>query len=208
MLEVLAISLTTFFATIAPFNVVASFAALTTRHSPTQKRTTAVRGILVAGGILLAFALIGEWLLHSMGISLAALRTAGGVLLLLIGIEMVFVHRTGGTGTTSEEESEATSRSDISIFPLATPLTAGPGTIGATIVLMAQTDGQLTKQIAVLIALAAILLMTLVFLLVAARFQRWLGITGMQVVGRIMGVLLSALAVQFIFDGIAQSGLL
>jgi multiple antibiotic resistance protein len=168
----------------------------------------AVRGTLIATFILLLFALVGEAVLGGLGISLAALRTAGGILLLLIAIEMVFARTTGGTSTTDEEEKEAMSKQDISVFPIATPLIAGPGAMGAAILLMADAEGELRYQLIVLASLLVILGSTLAGMLLAGRIQKLLGVIGMHVITRIMGVLLSALAVQFIFDGIAQSGLL
>lgn len=207
MLETISVSLATFFATIGPIDVAAVFAALTPRATPAQRRTIAVRGTLIATVILLAFALAGEALLRILGISLAALRSAGGILLLLIAIDMVFARSSGGTSTTDEEEREAATRSDITVFPLATPLIAGPGAMGAAILLMADAEGDLRLQLLVITALLLVLLFTLLCLLTAARIQRLLGVTGMHVVTRVFGVLLAALAVQFLFDGIAQSGL-
>ncbi len=171
------------------------------------RKTMALRGVAVATGILVTFALIGETLLHHLGISLAALRASGGILLLLIGIDMVFARRSGGVTTTSEEAIEAQSREDIAIFPIATPLLAGPGSMGVAILQMTNTEGQWILQAIVLGALLTIMGVTLVLMLAANKIHRWLGVTGMHVISRIFGVLLCALAVQFIFDGIAQSGL-
>lgn len=168
----------------------------------------ALRGSLVAGALLLLFALFGQRLLGLLGISLAALRTAGGILLLLIGIDMVFARSTGATSTTDAENREAAERADISVFPLGTPLIAGPGAMGAAILLMANAHGALGAELAVLGALVAVVALTYVLLLLATRVQALLGVTGMHVISRVFGVLLSALAVQFVFDGIAQSGLL
>lgn len=208
MIEIAALSMATFFATIGPLDVAAIFAALTAHSTRQHRRTMALRGTLIATSILVLFALAGEMVLGSLGISLAALRTAGGILLLLIAIEMVFARTTGGTSTTDEEEQEALSKQDISVFPIATPLIAGPGAMGAAILLMADAEGDLTHQLVVLGSLLAILLFTLVGMLLAGRLQQVLGIIGMHVITRIMGVLLAALAVQFIFDGIAQSGII
>jgi len=208
MIETAALSLATFFATIGPLDVAAIFAALTANSTSRHRRSMAVRGTLIATFILVLFALVGELVLGGLGISLAALRTAGGILLLLIGIEMVFARTTGGTSTTDEEAQEALSKQDISVFPIATPLIAGPGAMGAAILLMADAEGDLTHQMIVLGSLLAILLFTFIGMLLAGRIQRLLGIIGMHVITRIMGVLLSALAVQFIFDGVEQSGLL
>ncbi|MDH5648752.1 MAG: MarC family protein [Gammaproteobacteria bacterium] len=208
MLETWGVALATFFATIGPIDVAAMFAALTISSSVSERRVIAFRGTVIAAVVLSVFALIGELLLAGLGISLAALRTAGGILLLLIGIEMVFGRTSGATSTTDAEASEARIRADISVFPLATPLIAGPGAMGATILLMAHAEGNLVQQAIVYSSLIIVLLVTLGCLLVATQLQRVLGVTGMHVISRIFGVLLSALAVQFIFDGIAQSKLL
>jgi multiple antibiotic resistance protein len=208
IIETASVALATFFATIGPLDVAAMFAALTAHDTPRHRRTMALRGTLIAMAILIAFALVGESLLGSFGISLAALRTAGGILLLLIGIDMVFARSSGGTSTTDEEQQEAVSKQDIAVFPLATPLMAGPGAMGAAILLMANAEGDITSQAIVIGALVCILLITFVAILLASRIQQLLGITGMQVISRVFGVLLCALAVQFIFDGVSQSGLL
>jgi multiple antibiotic resistance protein len=208
MLEIAGIALATLFTTIGPFDVAAVFAALTSSSSPADRRSYAVRGILIASVILGVFALTGDLLLASFGISMAALRTAGGVLLLLMGIDMVFARSSGAITTTSEEINEARLKPDISVFPLATPLIAGPGTMGAVILLMADAKGNFNHQAAVLLALLALMLFTLAALLTASQIHRFLGVTGIQVIMRISGILLSSLAVQYIFDGISQSGLL
>lgn len=207
MFETATVALTTFFATISPVDLSAIFAALTVGLTEEQRRSIAMRGTLIAAGILFAFALFGEALLGALGISLAALRTAGGILLLMIGLDMVFARPSGGTSATDEEKQEAAHREDIAVFPLATPLIAGPGAMGAAILLMANAEGDIGLQIVVLVSLAAILVLTFAMLVLAGKVQALLGVTGMNVIGRVMGVLLTALAVQFIFDGIAQSGL-
>ena len=207
MTETAVLALATFFATIGPLDVAAMFAGLTANHTAQQKRSLAIRGSLIGTIILVAFALIGEFLLEGLGISLAALRIAGGILLLLIGIEMVFARTSGGTSTTDEEEQEALVKPDISVFPLATPLIAGPGAMGAAILLMANQEGNIAGQAIIVGSLLVVLLLTFVSLLLAGKIQHLLGVTGMHVITRVMGVLLSALAVQFMIDGISQSGL-
>lgn len=202
------VAFTTFFATIGPFDVAAVYAALTLNVKPHLRRTMAVRGIIISGIIMITFALCGKFILASLGITLAALKVAGGILLLLIGIDMVFARPSGSTSTTSAEETEAASRQDISVFPLATPLIAGPGAIGAVILLMADAEGNLANQLVVLLALLLVLLITLILLLLATKVHELLGVTGMQVISRIFGIMLTALAVQFMFNGIQQSGLL
>ncbi|HUD96603.1 MAG TPA: MarC family protein [Woeseiaceae bacterium] len=208
MIETAIVAAATFFATIGPLDVAAMFAVMTSENTPKERRRTAFRGTLIATVILLVFALLGERMLAGLGISLPALRIAGGILLLLIGIEMVFAMSSGARTTTDEEELEAATRQDIAVFPLATPLIAGPGAMGAAILLMADAAGDWLLQAAVIAALLIMLLLTLIGMLLASQLQRLLGVTGMQVISRVFGVLLSALAVQFILDGIAQSGLL
>lgn len=208
MIETAVVAFTTLFATIGPLDVGPVFAAMTPAAEPADRRRMAMRGTAIATGILLLFALAGEVMLASLGISLAALRVAGGILLLLIAIDMVFARPSGSTSTTEEEAREAVGRSDVTVFPLATPLIAGPGAMGAIILLMAETGGDVLLQGLVLLMLLAVMLITLLALLLAAQLQRYLGLTGLHVISRIFGVLLAALAVQFMFDGIAQSGLL
>ena len=206
--ETAIVAFTTFFATIGPIDVAAVFSVMAPNATTHARRTMAVRGVMVSGIILLSFALVGDIVLASLNISLAALKVSGGILLLLIGIEMVFARHSGGTTTTDEEDDEAETRQDISVFPLATPLIAGPGAIGAVVLLMADAKGHLLTQFVTVLALLTVLLITLVLLLLSNKVRLILGVTGMQVISRILGILLSALAVQFMFDGIAQSGLL
>jgi multiple antibiotic resistance protein len=201
------VAFTTFFATIGPIDVAAMYAAMTTGVNQQQKKAMAKRGTLVASIILVGFALLGEVLLDSLGISLAALRTAGGILLLLISIDMAFARSSGATSTTENEAYEATIKKDIAVFPLATPLIAGPGAMGAVILLMGNTEGNIALQCAVMAALFSVLIITFIGLLLASKIQGLLGVTGMGVITRVFGVLLCALAVQFIFDGLALSGL-
>jgi multiple antibiotic resistance protein len=208
LLETALVAFTTFFATIGPVDVAAIYAALTTSSPPSERRRMAVKGCLIAAGILLAFLIFGNGVLSYMGITLPALRTAGGVLLLLIGIKMVFAEPTGGTSTTEDETREARLKDDVSVFPLATPLIAGPGAMGAAVLLMGDTAGDIKLASAVIGAMLSVLLITFVLLLIATQVQRFLGVTGLHVISRIFGVLLTALAVQFIFDGLKSSGLL
>ena len=126
MIETFIIAATTFFATVGPFDVAAIYAALTTQANAAEKRKMAARGVLLAGVILFFFALFGENLLASMGVSLPAFSTAGGILLLLIGIEMVFARHSGAVSTTRAENRDGAAKNDVAVFPLAMPLIAGP----------------------------------------------------------------------------------
>ncbi|NMA98179.1 MAG: NAAT family transporter [Phyllobacteriaceae bacterium] len=201
------IAFATLFATVGVADIAFIFAALTKDNTPEQRRIFATRGVLVALGILLFFAVLGDDILSLFGITIPALRTAGGILLLLISIDMVFARHSGGTGTTDEEEKEARQSQDISVFPLAMPLMAGPGAISAVILLTTTAQTDLDFWL-VILAIIAILLLAWLTLLIAIPIQRLLGLTGLSVVSRVVGILLAALAVQFVFDGIKASGLL
>jgi multiple antibiotic resistance protein len=208
MLEAALVAFTTFFATIGPLDTAALFPALTPTNTARERRAMARKGCLIGAGILLFFALLGEGVLRAFGITLPALRTAGGVLLLLIAVDMVFARASGGTTTTADERAEAAAKPDVSVFPLATPLIAGPGAIGAAILLVAEAHGDPLRIAVVIGAMLAVVLVTFLLLLASAQVQKLLGVTGLHVITRVMGVLLAALAVQFLFDGIAASGLL
>ncbi len=201
------VAFATLFATVGVADIAFIFAALTKDNTPAQRRIFATRGVLVALGILLFFAVLGNIILDVFGITIPALRTAGGILLLLIAIDMVFARHSGGTGTTDEEELEARKSHDISVFPLAMPLMAGPGAISAVILLTTGAQSDLEFWL-VLLAIIVILALCWLTLLIAIPIQRLLGLTGLSVVSRIVGILLAALAVQFVFDGIKASGLL
>ncbi|GHA23016.1 UPF0056 inner membrane protein [Devosia pacifica] len=205
--ETYLVAFATFFATIGVADIAFIFAALTRNNTPGERRVFATRGVIIAAIILLFFAFLGNAILEVFGITIPALRTAGGVLLLLIAIDMVFARHSGGTGTTSEEEIESRQRDDISVFPLAMPLLAGPGAISAVILLTTGADNDLAFW-AVIAAIVSVLTLSWIALLLAIPIQRMLGLTGLSVVSRVVGILLSALAVQFVFDGVKASGLL
>jgi len=207
MLEIGVLSFTTFFATVSPIDVAILFGALTARASPERKRAMAIKGVLIATLLLTVFAVFGRDVLGWMGISLPALRTAGGILLMLVAIDLVFARPSGISSATVAETNEAEGRDDISVFPLATPLIAGAGSLGAAILMFARADGDIDREIAVVVALVAVMAITLVLLLVAGRLQRLVGVTGQNVISRVIGILLAALAVQFVFDGLREAGI-
>lgn len=208
MIETASVALATLFTTVGPFDVAAVFVALTAKASASERYAYALRGVVIATVILLLFALSGDFLLTSLGISIAALRTSAGALLFLIAIDMVFARASGAVTTTSQEADEARLKQDISVFPLATPLIAGPGAMGAMVLLISDAQGDVGRQAVVVVSLLLIMLVTLLALLMAIQIQRFLGVTGIQVITRVSGILLAALAVQFIFDGIVQSGVI
>lgn len=202
-----AIAFATFFATIGPLDLAALFAALTPFHTAAERRATAIKGTMLAAVILLFFAFFGTALLDYLGISLASMRIAGGILLLLFAINMVFGDQAGGQRSSEEEKIEAMQKKDISVFPLAMPLIAGPASMGAMVLLMAGTGGNLLQQAAIVGALLVVLLLTLLFLMVASQVQKLLGVTGLHVISRTVGIILCALAVQFMIDGLRESRL-
>ncbi|ONF95797.1 MarC family protein [Sphingomonas jeddahensis] len=205
MLELFVSSLITFFVVIDPPGCAPIYAGLTAGAGPVQRRAMAVRAIVVSSLILLVFALFGEPLLHGLGIELASFRIAGGIMLFLIALEMVFEKRTqrreDRAAKVTEEEAE-----DVSIFPMAMPMIAGPGSIATVMLLMGRSNG-LEQTLVVLAAMGTILLLTLAALLAAGPLMRLLGHKIEAVITRLLGVLLAALAVQFVIDGIqAQLG--
>ena len=202
MIELYISSLITFFVVIDPPGCAPIYAGLTAGASPTHSRAMAFRAVLVASGILLVFALVGEDLLHGLGIELASFRIAGGIMLFLIALEMVFEKRTQRREDRAAKVAEIPEEAeDVSIFPMAMPMIAGPGSIASVMLLMSRNDG-LERTLVVLAALATILALTLVALLAAGPIMRLLGAKIEAVITRLLGVLLAALAVQFVIDGV------
>jgi multiple antibiotic resistance protein len=188
--------------TIDPIGTAPLFAGLTSSYSQAERRRTALRGVAIAAVVLLAFALGGEGLLRALGIGLPAFRIAGGVLLLLLSIDMVMVRHSGLRTTTGAEAEESEERADISVFPLAIPLVAGPGALTSVVLLMSAARGEPAAKGLVIGVLLAVLALTLVCFLASSALVRLLGITGVNVVTRVFGILLAALALQFMIDGI------
>ena len=208
MLEMALRAFAMFFATVGPVDVAAIYAVLAASATERQRRTMAIKGTLIAATVLVVFAILGGSILGWLGITLPALQTAGGILLLLLGIDMVFARPSTMSTTTPAETFEAEGKPDISVFPLASPLIAGPGSLGAAILLTAEAGGDLAMEAIVVVMLLVVMAITLALLLIAARLHKLLGVTGQNVISRVVGILLAALAIQFMFDGIRASGLL
>ena len=201
MIELFVSSLITFFVVIDPPGCAPIYAGLSAGATPTHRRAMAVRAVGVAAAILLVFALFGEDLLHGLGIELASFRIAGGIMLFLIALEMVFEMRTQRREDRAAKVAEVPEEAeDVSIFPMAMPMIAGPGSIASVMLLMSRNDG-IERTLVVLAALATILALTLVALLAAGPIMRLLGAKIEAVITRLLGVLLAALAVQFVIDG-------
>lgn len=201
MFDILLAAFVTLLVVIDPPGVVPIFAGLTGRAGTAERRRMAVNGTLIAAGILIAFALGGELLLHLLGIGLPAFRIAGGILLLLLSVEMVMARHTGLRATTSDEEEEGSRSADITVFPLAIPLIAGPGAMTSIVLLMGRAP-DLAGKAMILGVLGVVLVLMLVCLLLTGPVMKLLGLTGINVISRVAGIILAALAVQFIIDGI------
>jgi multiple antibiotic resistance protein len=201
MLELYVSSLITFFVVIDPPGCAPIYAGLTAGAPPSHVRAMAVRAVVVASAILLVFALFGEALLHALGIGLDAFRIAGGIMLFLIALEMVFERRTQRREDRAREIMDTPEVEDVSVFPMAMPMIAGPGSIASVMLLMGRTQG-LSQSAVVLGAMATILALTLAALLAAGPIMRVLGAKIEAVITRLLGVLLAALAAQFVIDGI------
>lgn len=191
-----------FFVVIDPPGLSAMFAALTRGGDNAYRRRMAVKATLLATGILYVFAFIGARLLEALGVSLPAFKIAGGILLFLVAIDMIFARQSGLRSATVREQEEARFKEDISVFPLAFPLIAGPGALTTVILLAGNASGHAWQFVSVLIILGIILLLAFLSLLASGRLMRVLGVTGSNVLGRLLGVILAAMAVQFVIDGI------
>lgn len=205
MIELITTTFVTLFVIIDPIAVAPIFAALTQGSSDQERRAVAIKAVIVASAILVVFALVGETFLNAMGITLPAFRIAGGILLFILAVEMVFAHQSGIRTTTTGEEQEAIHKKDVSVFPLGIPLIAGPGAMASIILLIGEHSGALGGQAIVILVLLAVLALTLAMLLGAVRIVKYLGVTGVNVISRIFGIVLGALAVQYILDGIRQT---
>ena len=197
-------SFVTLFVIIDPIGLTPLFVALTQGMSVKQRRAIAIRATLVSAGILALFAIFGEALLGFIGISMAAFKIAGGILLLLTALDMLFQRRTKRREDTAEEDDDL---DDPSVFPLAIPLIAGPGSI-ATVILLAGAHPGFSGLGLSLAVMVLVLLVTFIFFEAATPLERLLGKTGINVVSRLLGMLLAALAVQFMLNGLQDFGLL
>ena len=201
-----ATALMTLLATVGPVEVASVFAMLTTSANEGVRRQLAVRACLIGGAVLLIFALSGNQLLYALHVGIPAFRAAGGVLLLSRARDMVFAPHAGLAPLTHGEQREAAGHTDIVVFPLAIPLIAGPGTMTA-IVLLAGRARTWVDLASIIVALLIALAVTLSALLSAGRLIRLLGVSGVNVVARVSGIILAALAMQFVFDALLEIGL-
>jgi len=193
-----------FFVVVEPISLVPLFAALTEGANEAFRRRMALKAVLIAGAVVLLFAVGGAAFLRVMGISIDAFRIAGGVMLFLIALEMVFA-RESGTRTTSEELDENLKRTDIAVFPLAFPFIAGPGSLAIVLLTFGASREDLVLSAGLLGVVAVVLAITYVLMRLTPVVMRAMGLTGANVVNRLSGVVLAALAVQFIIDGVSAA---
>lgn len=199
MLELFLKSFLTLFVVMDPVGLVPVFLALAGERPAGKQAQIAKKAVLVAGGLLVSFFFFGKGLLGYLGISLEALRIAGGILLFRIATEMVFAHH---ERETEEEKNEARLRADISVFPLAIPLIAGPGALASVLILAGEARREPLGWAVVLLAAFLVLGLAYLFLRLSAQIRQVLGRTGVNVVTRVLGILLAALAVQYVADGV------
>ncbi len=204
-------SFVTLFVVIDPPGCVPIFSSLTAGTSARHRLDMAIRSSLIAAGVLIAFALGGEAFLSALGITLPAFKIAGGVMVFVIAIDMVFEKRTQrresraeGVKSAADAAGKPLEEEDISVFPMAIPMLAGPGSIASVMLLSARTD-DLVQEAVVLGALGAVLLLTLLCLLAAGPIMKLMGAKFEGALTRLLGVVLAALAAQFVIDGIKQS---
>jgi multiple antibiotic resistance protein len=195
-----------FFVVVEPISLIPVFSGLTEGASKAYKHKMAIKSALVASGILLVFALVGATFLQAMGISIQSFRIFGGLLLFLIALEMVFA-RESGTRTSSDEQAESKKRADISVFPLAFPFMAGPGALTTMLLWFGPIPvTQHPLEFALMFASALLVIaLCIVAMWSAGPLMRVIGVTGTNVANRLFGVVLGALAVQFIVDGVRAS---
>jgi multiple antibiotic resistance protein len=199
---------TMFFATIGPVDSAVIFASLTSKQPRQAQSRMALKACAIATGVLAVTVMGGRFILTQLGVTLPALQASGGIILLLIALDMVFARPHGAFTITAPETSEARHKHDIVVFPVAIPLLAGPGAISSAVILAAKVQGEPTGVAVVLGALLAVMVIVALFMLTAQEIHRAMGITAQNVILRLSGILLAAVAMQFLFDGLAASGIL
>lgn len=203
MLEYAATVFVTLLVVIDPVAVLPIYLALTQLQSKDRRRQTAIRAVIVATSTIMVLAVTGDGLLRLLGIGLPAFRIAGGLLLFLLSIDMVLARQSGLRSATEAETHEAEESYDVAVFPLGIPLIAGPGAMTSVILLMVQANGDLMKEAIVIAMMLAVLALSLATFVFAAPLMDRLGVTGINVIGRVFGIVLAALAVQYVIDGVA-----
>jgi multiple antibiotic resistance protein len=204
MLKLFVSAFITLFVVLDPPGCAPIYAGLTAGASAAQRRAMAIRACVIAGAILVLFALVGEDLLGALHIELDSFRIAGGLMLFLIALDMVFEKRTQRREQRAEAVKATPEVEDVSVFPMAMPMLAGPGAIATVMLLEGETKG-LQGSLVVLAALMVVLVLTLLALLAAGPLMKLVGAKVEAVITRVLGVLLGALAAQYVIDGLRGS---
>ena len=204
MIELFGSALVTFLVIIDPPGCAPIFASLTRGTTPEHRRAMAIRSSLIAWAILMFFALLGRPMLHALGISLASFRIAGGILLFFIAFDMIFERRTERREKRAEQIEGTPEAEDISVFPMAIPMITGPGSIASAMLWVSRAETPLHVAV-VLAAITTVMVITLLTLLAAGPLMRLIGEKIEAMITRILGVILAALAAQFVIDGLKQS---
>ena len=204
MIELFGSALVTFLVIIDPPGCAPIFASLTRGTPLAHRRAMAIRSSLIAWVILMFFALLGRPMLHALGISLASFRIAGGVMLFMIALDMVFDRRTQRRESRAQSIEGTPEAEDISVFPMAIPMIAGPGSIASAMLWVSRAEGTL-EVVTVLAAISVVIVLTMLALLASGPIMKLIGPRMEAMITRILGVILAALAAQFVIDGIKQS---
>jgi multiple antibiotic resistance protein len=197
------LALSALFFVVDPIGVLPIFVSITPHDPPEKRRAMAKRACLIAGGLLLAFALAGGALFRLLGVTLPAFKIAGGIALLLSGIDMLRGGAHTPLKTSPAEVEEGRARDDVAVFPLAMPLLAGPGAIATVMVMMGRASGLLSSA-GVLLAVVVTMLASYLILRTAEYTDRWMSTTVKTIIVRVMGLLLAGIAVQFAMEGIVE----
>ena len=205
MIELFGSALVTFLVIIDPPGCAPIFAGLTREAAPDHRRAMAFRAALIAWAILMFFGLLGRPMLHALGISLASFRIAGGVMLFMIALDMVFERRTQRRENRAHEIEGTPEAEDISVFPMAIPMIAGPGSIASAMLWVSRAEDDWTYVAIVLAAITVVMILTLITLLASGPLMRLMGEKVEAMITRVLGVILAALAAQFVIDGLKQS---
>lgn len=191
------------FTIVNPLGAVGPFLAMTARDSAKKRTSTAKRACLLAGVVLFVCAAVGSFIFNFFGITLPALKIAGGFLLFIVGMDMINA-RESRARTTDEEREEGALKEDVAIFPLGIPLLSGPGSMVSVFILVEKAKEPMEYAL-IYVSIAVTMIISLIFLLQASRLAKLLGATGINVMSRIMGLILAAIAVQFILNGLLEA---
>lgn len=202
MIEQLIKQFVVFFVVVEPVSLVPMFGALTRGGSIRYRRKMALKAAVLSAAILVVFALIGEYLLDALSITVDAFKIGGGLLLFMISVDMVFARDSGLRSTTVREQEEAQYREDISVFPLAFPLIAGPGALATVLLMIGDTRDNFVATLGMVGVILLVVLICLILLWTTPYVMRVIGRSGADVISRLLGVVLAALAVQYVSDGV------